>query len=204
MYFSKIIISIGLLLSVVNAAPSFIQRRSAMPAPRIIDLGISDLDAGDLEKREIIDLGITDDTSNDFEKRSSNYVSSCGSNWMPIADHDHKLGYRSAVKEFCYHVTHSSDGLNTVIGPHQKHAIIIQGGYYLKGDIPAAVNFEIHNKQRDGNHTPNQSDCETYLMKMADPNASCFGRINKDTKGGTWQINGGAVSYHALPDASSA
>ncbi|KAJ5489761.1 hypothetical protein N7539_004651 [Penicillium diatomitis] len=82
---------------------------------------------------------------------------------------------RSAVEQYCYHVTHSQDGLSTIIGAGQKHAATVQGGFYLRGDVPAAVNFEIHNKQKDGIHTPNQADYETYLWKMADSNSECYG-----------------------------
>jgi predicted lipoprotein with Yx(FWY)xxD motif len=143
MYFSKIAFSLGLLATAASAAPSSFQQRSSVVTREIIDYGISPLSAGDLEKREIIDLGFTSDSTDDLEKRgSSNYVSSCGKNWMPIADDKSKShsGYRSAVEQYCYHITHSQDGLPTVIGHGQKHAVIVKGGYYLKGDIPAAVN----------------------------------------------------------------
>jgi hypothetical protein len=56
---------------------------------------------------------------------------------------------------------------------------------------------------KDGDHTPNQSDCVTYLMKMADPDSKCYGSKNKDTKGGTWQIGSDDVSYHALPESNA-
>lgn len=54
----------------------------------------------------------------------------------------------------------------------------------------------------DSDHTPDQADCETYLMKIADTSSSCYGSKNKDTKGGTWQINNDDVSY-ALPQANA-
>ncbi|GLI81356.1 hypothetical protein PoHVEF18_009733 [Penicillium ochrochloron] len=206
MYFSKIAFPLGLLATAASAAPSSFQQPSSIVTREIIDYGVSPLGAGNLEKREIIDLGLTNDGTDDLEKRGkSNYVSSCGKNWMPIADDKSKShsGYRSAVEQYCYHVTHSQDGLPTIIGHGQKHAAIVKGGYYLKGDVPAAVNFEIHNKMKDGDHTPNQSDCETYLMKMADTDSKCYGSKNKDTKGGTWQIGSDDVSYHALPEANS-
>ncbi|EAL89378.1 uncharacterized protein AFUA_4G14160 [Aspergillus fumigatus Af293] len=201
MHFSKIAISIGLLATAATAAPRSFEERSPLLVGEIVDLGVTPLSAGDLEKRDIIDLGVTND-SDDLEKRGkSNYISSCGDNWMPIADDKRKShsGYKSAVEQYCYHVTHSQDGLPTVIGAGQKHAAIVKNGYYLKGDVPAAVDFEIHNKMKDGDHTPNQADCETYLMKMADPSSKCYGSKNKDTKGGTWQIGDNDVSYHALP-----
>ncbi|KAF7176529.1 hypothetical protein CNMCM7691_002847 [Aspergillus felis] len=206
MHFSKIAISLGLLATAAVAAPRSFQERSPVVAREIVDLGVTPLSAGELGKREIIDLGVTNDGSQDLEKRGkSNYISSCGHNWMPIEDDKSKShsGYRSAVEQYCYHVTHSQDGLPTVIGAGQKHAAIVKGGYYLKGDVPAAVDFEIHNKMKDGDHTPNQADCETYLMKMADSSSKCYGSKNKDTKGGTWQIGSDEVSYHALPNANS-
>ncbi|KAJ5757549.1 uncharacterized protein N7511_006243 [Penicillium nucicola] len=206
MYFSKITMSIGLLVAATSAAPSSFPQLSSVAAREIVDYGVSPLSATDLEKREIIDLGVTTDGSDDLEKRGkSNYVSSCGSNWMPIADNKSKSqsGYQSAVEQYCYHVTHSQDGLSTVIGAGQKHAAVVKGGYYLKNDVAAAVDFEIHNKMKDGDHVPNQSDCEIYLMKMADSDSKCYGSKNKDTKGGTWQIGSDDVSYHALPKANS-
>ncbi|OQD76282.1 hypothetical protein PENANT_c128G07067 [Penicillium antarcticum] len=206
MYFSKIAISLGLLVTATSAAPSSFPQRSTVVAREIIDYGVSPLSAADIEKREIIDLGVSNAGPDDLEKRDkSNYISSCGKNWMPIADDKSKShsGYQSAVEQYCYHVTHSQDGLSTVIGAGQKHAAIVKSGYYLKGDIPAAVDFEIHNKMKDGDHVPNQTDCETYLMKMADSSSSCYGSNNKDTKGGTWQIGSDDVSYHALPKSNA-
>jgi hypothetical protein len=142
MYFSKIAISLSLLVTATSAAPSSFAQRSSVVAREIIDYGVSPLSAADIEKREIIDLGVSNAGPDDLEKRDkSNYVSSCGKNWMPIADDKSKShsGYQSAVEQYCYHVTHSQDGLSTVIGAGQKHAAIVKGGYYLKGDIPAAV-----------------------------------------------------------------
>lgn len=144
MHFSKIAISIGLLATAATAAPRSFEERSPLLVGEIVDLGVTPLSAGDLEKRDIIDLGVTND-SDDLEKRGkSNYISSCGDNWMPIADDKRKShsGYKSAVEQYCYHVTHSQDGLPTVIGAGQKHAAIVKNGYYLKGDVPAAVDCE--------------------------------------------------------------
>lgn len=144
MHFSKIAISIGLLATAATAAPRSFEERSPLLVGEIVDLGVTPLSAGDLEKRDIIDLGVTND-SDDLEKRGkSNYISSCGDNWMPIADDKSKShsGYKSAVEQYCYHVTHSQDGLPTVIGAGQKHAAIVKNGYYLKGDVPAAVDCE--------------------------------------------------------------
>lgn len=146
MYFSKIAFPLGLLATAASAAPSSFQQHSSIVTREIIDYGSSPLSPGDLEKREVIDLGITNDGPDDLEKRgNSNYVSSCGKNWMPIADDKSKShsGYQSAVEEFCYHITHSQDGLPTVIGAGQKHAVVVKGGYYLKGDIPALVGCKI-------------------------------------------------------------
>lgn len=146
MYFSKIAISFGLMATAASAAPSSYQQRSSIVTREIIDYGISPLSAADLEKREIIDLGFSDDGTEDLEKRGkNNYISSCGKNWMPIADDKSKShsGYQSAVEQYCYHITHSQDGLPTVIGAGQKYAVIVKGGYYLKGDVPAAVNCKL-------------------------------------------------------------
>lgn len=64
---------------------------------------------------------------------------------------------------------------------------------------------EIHNKQKAGNHVPDLHTCQTYLMMMTNadaPGKNCYGAGHHDTKGGTWQVNGGSsdISYHALPN----
>lgn len=93
---------------------------------------------------EIIDLGVRDLPKGDMnlEARTTDGISSCGSNWMPIWDQSWGSGYDSAVNEYCYHVTHNFDGKPTVIGPGQYHAALVKDGYTLKDKIPAAVDCE--------------------------------------------------------------
>lgn len=56
-----------------------------------------------------------------LEKRvESDYVSSCGSTWVPVNDYQSGgrswIGYESAVTAFCLHMTSDYDGNPTVIG----------------------------------------------------------------------------------------
>lgn len=46
------------------------------------------------------------------------------------------------------------------------------------------------------------ASCKQFLKKLSENTGgnSCFGQINKDTKGGTWQVGNDAVSYHAIAD----
>ncbi|KAL3704503.1 hypothetical protein TMatcc_008174 [Talaromyces marneffei ATCC 18224] len=38
----------------------------------------------------------------------------------------------------------------------------------------------------------------TRLMELSNNNSKCWGSKHSDTKGGTWQVGSGAISYHAL------
>lgn len=75
------------------------------------------------------------DTLQVLSKRGSR-VTHCGgrkdtqkSGWIPVADNAQQgwIGYMSAVKAFCYHATHSLDGLDTVIGPGLEYTDEIMG-----------------------------------------------------------------------------
>ncbi|KAK9414180.1 hypothetical protein SUNI508_02279 [Seiridium unicorne] len=153
-------------------------------------------------------------------KRNSDYVSSCGSEWVSIADFTNSrywLGYNSAVDAFCTHITTDYDGEAAVVGPKAYAGTTIRtndigdqiglsGGNKPTDSktqiLPGHIEFEIHNKQDTGDHTPDLANCKLYLKKMTDPNANgsnCYGKNNKDTKGGTWQIGDDKISYHALP-----
>ncbi|KAF2229414.1 hypothetical protein EV356DRAFT_420911, partial [Viridothelium virens] len=135
------------------------------------------------------------------KRKKSNYISSCGKNWMPVGDDRNKQwqGYNSSVDAFCYHTTHTLDNDDTIVGPKQKYGVTVQNGFALTGGTPASIDFEIHNNMKDGTHTVNEDDCKTYLENIAVVNGKCYGKKNKDTKGGTWQVGEKIVSYHALP-----
>jgi hypothetical protein len=51
----------------------------------------------------------------------------------------------------------------------------------------------------DGVHTPDYTDCYFYLMQPAKTHGRCFGKLNNDTKGGTYQVGRHKISYHGLP-----
>ncbi|ESZ91222.1 hypothetical protein SBOR_8396 [Sclerotinia borealis F-4128] len=141
-----------------------------------------------------------------LDKRNSDYVSSCGSEWTPISDHydSHYAlywGYSSAVTAFCFSISADQDGNPFTIGPGKKLSLTrtyqFEAGpdhgarIGLKNEVPGHIEFEIHNKYSDANHTPDITTCEAYLLKMTDPKANgknCYGSNNKDTKGGTWQV----------------
>ncbi|KAI1858760.1 uncharacterized protein JN550_012510 [Neoarthrinium moseri] len=180
-------------------------KKEGVGARTVEDYGVHNENGGRVFRRgniEIIDLGVRDLPKGDLlEARTTDGISSCGSKWMPIWNQQWGMGYDAAVNEYCYHVTHSFDGKATVIGPGQYHAALVKDGYTLKDKIPAAVDFEIHNKMGDGSHTPNEDDCKTYLKKMQQTGQSCYGKNNIDTKGGTWQVGAEKVSYHGLPQA---
>ncbi|KAI9892541.1 MAG: hypothetical protein M1814_001230 [Vezdaea aestivalis] len=195
-------------LALAILAPVALALPNAAPAPPLIytDGGITSGTTDPAhDKRALIytDGGITTPTDSDISKRSSNYISSCGDNWMWINDGPGGTyqGYKSAVTTFCYRQTHNLDGKPLVLSHGQASSARISGGLQLTNKLPAAVNFEIHNKLKDGVHTVVEADCVTYLMKMAATGTKCFGKNNYDTKGGTWQVGDDQVSYHALPEA---
>ncbi|KAK8063655.1 hypothetical protein PG996_008307 [Apiospora saccharicola] len=223
--FSAQLVTFGL----VCAAPSYIDNGihsdngpADVKARTYVDKGIQN-DAPGMTRVfrrravTIYDLGIRsipkidqDDESakNGVEKRlTTDGISTCGSNWMPIIDNFKDLrgmGYDSAVQDYCYHVTHSYDNKATIIGPQMYHSAYVQDGYVLKGNIPASVDFEIHNKMTDATHEVNEDNCKTYLRKMSEDGSKCFGKNNIDTKGGTYQVGAEKISYHGLPKAKVA
>ncbi|KAI1772034.1 hypothetical protein F4818DRAFT_444661 [Hypoxylon cercidicola] len=161
-----------------------------------------------------------DTSGEDIVQRNSDYVTSCGKEWVPVDDFTRSrywLGYDSAVDAFCTHITTDYDGQAAVIGPKAYTGTTIRtndigdqigldGGKNPSDKsatiTPGHIEFEIHNKQKTGDHIPDLANCKLYLKKMADPNANgkhCYGKKNKDTKGGTWQIGNKQISYHALP-----
>ncbi|ETS83889.1 hypothetical protein PFICI_05765 [Pestalotiopsis fici W106-1] len=160
-----------------------------------------------LSKRDDDPLGLGD----------SDYISSCGSEWVPVDDFQNNvrwyMGYREAVKLFCTHITSDYEGKPAVVAPKSyagttiytndaREQIGLAGGEDPSTStkvLPGHIEFEIHNKQKSGDHIPTLDNCRFYLMKMATEGQSCFGDDNNDTKGGTWQVGSKDVSYHALP-----
>ncbi|KAI1378081.1 hypothetical protein F4677DRAFT_458787 [Hypoxylon crocopeplum] len=150
-----------------------------------------------------------------LEQRNSDYISSCGDEWVPVGDFYNNrrryIGYETAVDLFCTHITSDFEGQPAVIGPKayagttittndvQDQVGIDNGKDPAKSVTPGHIEFEIHNKQKKGSHTPTIDNCKTYLMKMARAGQSCYGKKHKDSKGGTYQIGSDDISYHALP-----
>ncbi|KAK9772694.1 putative Ecp2 effector protein domain-containing protein [Seiridium cardinale] len=150
-----------------------------------------------------------------LQNRDSDYISSCGKNWVPIDDFKNNerwyMGYREAVKLFCTHITSDYEGKAATVGPKayagttiytndaQEQIGLDNGKKPSESVTPGHIEFEIHNKQKSGDHTPTLDNCRLYLMKMAETGQSCYGEDNSDTKGGTWQIGSMDISYHALP-----
>jgi hypothetical protein len=40
--------------------------------------------------------------------------------------------------------------------------------------------------------------CKEYLKKLSSTDSKCYGKDHGDTKGGTYQVSSGSISYHAL------
>ncbi|XXH04117.1 hypothetical protein Hte_010529 [Hypoxylon texense] len=214
MHSSTISLILAATAGLVASTPTYVdQGVSDINARTYVDQGISKADPNSDKKAkrgrfEIIDLGVRDLTPEEMfgtlaERKTTDGISSCGKNWMPVGNADDGNGYNSAVDEYCYHVTHAFDNKPTVIGPGQKHAALVKDGYKLKGGVPAQVDFEIHNKMGDGVHTPDEDNCKTYLKKMSNGDSKCYGSKNQDTKGGTWQVGKEAISYHGLPGSKT-
>lgn len=59
-------------------------------------------------------------------KRNSDYVSTCGSEWLPInnfrSNSRSYIGYEAAVNAFCQHITTDFDGRATVVGMHAPYS----------------------------------------------------------------------------------
>lgn len=155
------------------------------------------------------------------QKQSSNYISSCGDNWMARDDVSTnngeipRRGYLSAVAEFCQ----EADGQTVPAGSYLSLATRVfldGGGDPSSNGVPGYVYFEIHNKQSSDSHTVTGKDfrghkdpvtlltgilvenCTSYLQELSNDNSKCWGSEHNDTKGGTWQVGADAISYHAL------
>lgn len=50
------------------------------------------------------------------------------------------------------------------------------------------VAVEINNKRKSGDYTVKESDCNAFLLHLAEWKNKCYGVNNADTKGGTWQV----------------
>ncbi|KAI1819336.1 hypothetical protein F4861DRAFT_527387 [Xylaria intraflava] len=129
-------------------------------------------------------------------------ISSCSSTWMAITDvtigggTDQRTGFTSAVSKFCDMV----DGKTVNSQDYLSMAteVFLDGGksastYGLLG----YVYFEIHNKL-SSTHTVDAASCKKYLGTLSAEGGQCYGAINSDTKGGTYQVGANGVSYHAL------
>lgn len=126
--------------------------------------------------------GKLDDNGNKISKKSSletrksDYISSCGSEWVPVDDFQNNsrwyMGYREAVKLFCTHITSDYEGKAAVVGPKsyagttiytndaQEQIGLDNGQDPTESVTPGHIEFEIHNKQSSGDHTPTR---EPYL-----------------------------------------
>ncbi|KAA8563908.1 hypothetical protein EYC84_011917 [Monilinia fructicola] len=164
------------------------QKRDALPNIQTLTtrdnltVTISDIDSDDSSETSRRGVG-----SSILDKRNSDYVSSCGSQWTPIADHYDSnnvmyWGYTSAVNAFCFSISADQDGNPFTIGPGKKLSLTrtyqFEAGpdhgarIGLKNEVPGHIEFEIHNKYSDANHTPDITTCEAYLMEMTDAKAN--------------------------------
>ncbi|KAH6652373.1 hypothetical protein BKA67DRAFT_637924 [Truncatella angustata] len=118
----------------------------------------------------------------------TDYVSSCGSEWMPCDDvliaggSETRLGFASAVQTFC----NAADGQK--VGP---------------GDYLSMATEVFHNGGKDPSTYgvigyAYYASCQRYFDALSVDGGRCSGEIHKDTKGGTWQIGDDRISYHAL------
>jgi len=107
------------------------------------------------------------------KRDNRDYISSCGKQWVSIADFENNdfywIGYASAVEGFCRHITADKSGDPTVVGPGAYTGATIsqnrqgdrigmsQGSKPTEPTTnikPGRIEFEIHNKQVTGDHTP--------------------------------------------------
>ncbi|RAL63613.1 hypothetical protein DID88_003657 [Monilinia fructigena] len=160
------------------------QKRDAFPNIQTLTtrdnmtVTISDVDSDASSKTSRREFG-----SSILGKRNSDYVSSCGSEWTPIADHyDSNYGLHKRSKCFLFlHIRrprrkpfHYRPGKKlSLTRTYQFEAGPDHGARIgLKNEVPGHIEFEIHNKYSDANHTPDITTCEAYLMKMTDPKAN--------------------------------
>lgn len=108
--------------------------------------------------------------STELEDRESDYISTCGSEYVPVSDFQNSgrwyIGYESAVTLFCTHITSDYEGKAAVIGPKAyagttiytndaQEQIGLDNGKDPRTSVtPGHIEFEIHNKQSSGDHTP--------------------------------------------------
>lgn len=94
------------------------------------------------------------------QKQSSDYISSCGDNWMARGDVSTnngeipRRGYLSAVADFCQ----KANGKTVAAGGYLSLAtrVFLDGGKDPSSNgIPGYVYFEIHNKQSSDSHIVN-------------------------------------------------
>jgi hypothetical protein len=55
--------------------------------------------------------------------------------------------------------------------------------------ILSQITVEIHNKRESEEYKVDERMCIGFLMTLANPNSSCYGPNNNDTKGGTWEVS---------------
>lgn len=105
-----------------------------------------------------------------LQDRGSDYISSCGEQWVPVDDFKNNerwyMGYREAVKLFCTHITSDYEGKAVVVGPEayagttiytndaQEQIGLDNGKDPSTSVTPGHIEFEIHNKQSSGDHIP--------------------------------------------------
>ncbi|KAF2021696.1 hypothetical protein BU24DRAFT_457653 [Aaosphaeria arxii CBS 175.79] len=133
--------------------------------------------------------------------QAADYISSCGPAWMATTDIKSnagqlaRVGFNSAVDLFC-----DKAGGHTV-GPQKYLSLAtrvwLNSGNPQTSGLNGYVYFEIHNK-REMNHIVTSQSCKDYLKKLSVEGSKCYGKDNKDTKGGTWQVGKDDVSYHAI------
>lgn len=51
---------------------------------------------------------------------------------------------------------------------------------------------------KQGSHTIKEDSCISYLSNVAGEKSSCYGKRNKDTKGGTYYVDG-TGDYKSMP-----
>ncbi|KAI9893048.1 MAG: hypothetical protein M1814_000595 [Vezdaea aestivalis] len=122
------------------------------------------------DKRDLIytDGGITTPGDSDLSKRRSNYVSSCGPNWMKIYDDPAGKwqGYASAVKTFCFRQTHNGDEKPLILSSSQASSASISGGLQLTSGNPARVDYPDTNWLKDGCSSRSQVKDEDLIAVL--------------------------------------
>jgi len=130
------------------------------------------------------------------------YVSECGNQWIPVESFDHDkrryIGYRETVNTFC------TAASNKQVAAGYSASTYYPVGLYKYGDTRGdpswgMMELKVTNHQKSDTHEISKDACIGYFFNLAstkNKGKHCYGEINKDTKGGSYQIGKDAITYY--------